>query len=107
MTKKDENTGFVCEQCGREVLRLLSGGYRNHCPFCLFSKHVDMEPGDRLSDCGGLMAPVGGRLGKKGTQILHKCQMCGFMRYNLTTDDTRQADDYDLFLEIMSSGNPG
>ena len=33
MTRKEENTGFVCEHCGREVLPLKDGSYRNHCPF--------------------------------------------------------------------------
>ena len=102
MRKKDQNTGFICENCGKDVLRLRSGGYRNHCPFCLCSKHVDIEPGDRLSDCGGLMVPAGTRLAAKGSQVLHKCTVCGFARYNLITDDPGQPDDYDLFLRIMS-----
>ena len=35
--------GFICENCGRKVEPL---GYscRNHCPYCLYSKHVDIEP---------------------------------------------------------------
>ncbi|MCL2704437.1 MAG: RNHCP domain-containing protein [Defluviitaleaceae bacterium] len=101
MNKKSENTGFTCEKCGRDVLRLERESYRNHCPFCLYSKHVDVEPGDRLNECGGLMAPVGARLSAKGAQVLHKCGVCGFARYNLITDDSRQPDDYDLFLTVM------
>lgn len=27
--------------------------HRNHCPNCLYSLHVDIEPGDRESECGG------------------------------------------------------
>ena len=43
-TEIDE--AFVCENCGKEVKKL---GYscRNHCPECLYSKHVDKNPGDR------------------------------------------------------------
>ena len=59
MSRRKENSQFLCEQCGRHVLPLSNGSYRNHCPFCLFSKHVDILPGDRASDCGGLMEPVG------------------------------------------------
>ena len=59
MSRKRENTAFTCEHCGREVVPLTSGSYRNHCPFCLYSKHVDALPGDRMSECGGLMEPVG------------------------------------------------
>jgi hypothetical protein len=46
MSKKIENTGFVCEHCRKRVLPLTNGCYRNHCPFCL-SKHLDEHPGDR------------------------------------------------------------
>ncbi|MST04461.1 MAG: RNHCP domain-containing protein [Candidatus Pacebacteria bacterium] len=47
---------FVCENCKTEVK---GNGYTNHCPVCLYSKHVDVDPGDRLSKCGGLMKPMG------------------------------------------------
>ena len=104
MTKKSENSGFVCENCGADVLRLSSGSYRNHCPFCLCSKHVDVEPGDRASDCSSLMRPIGTKLSHKGAQILHKCVACGFERYNIINQDPIQPDDYDLFLEIMRDG---
>lgn len=51
MDRKDENTGFVCEFCHAEVYPLVNGSYRNHCPRCLFSKHVDDSLGDRASHC--------------------------------------------------------
>ncbi|WP_420871372.1 RNHCP domain-containing protein [Lysinibacillus xylanilyticus] len=38
---------------------LTNGSFRNHCPKCLFSKHVDTVPGDRASTCKGLMRPIG------------------------------------------------
>lgn len=40
-TKIDEE--FICENCGKQVEKL---GYtcRNHCPSCLYSKHVDVNP---------------------------------------------------------------
>ena len=40
---------FNCEHCGKEVLPLSDGSYRNHCPYCLYSKHVDIVLGDRLN----------------------------------------------------------
>ena len=46
---------FTCEHCGTEVH---GNGYTNHCPNCLWSKHVDINPGDRAADCGGLMEPI-------------------------------------------------
>ena len=57
MSRKTENTAFVCQHCGRQVLPLTNGSFRDHCPFCLFSLHVDEQVGDRMSDCRGLMEP--------------------------------------------------
>lgn len=102
MGKKQENSGFLCKNCGKNVLPVSSGGYRNHCPFCLHSLHVDVEPGDRLSDCGGVMEPASVKLtGKKGLQILHKCKKCGFERLNMMCGDKTQPDDFDAVLRIM------
>lgn len=50
---------FICKVCGRLVVSAGAGSdHRNHCPNCLSSLHVDIEPGDRESDCGGVMEPV-------------------------------------------------
>ena len=78
---------FICENCGRQVPKL---GYscRNHCPYCLYSKHVDIDPGDRLEDCHGLLEPIGIELNsKKGYIIIFKCQKCGKIRKNKVADD--------------------
>ncbi len=54
MKKRILNTAFVCQNCKREVLPIQNGSYRNHCPFCLFSLHVDGEvPGDRKKQLQG------------------------------------------------------
>ncbi|WP_220193259.1 RNHCP domain-containing protein [Ktedonospora formicarum] len=52
---------FKCRHCRRFVCPLPSGGHhRNHCPFCLYSRHVDdRQSGDRLSTCGASMQPIG------------------------------------------------
>ena len=50
---------FTCKVCGRLCTPESAGSdHRNHCPNCLSSLHVDIEPGDRASDCGGIMEPV-------------------------------------------------
>jgi hypothetical protein len=66
---------FTCGHCGFQVT---GNGYTNHCPRCLWSKHVDRDgPGDRLSSCGGLMQPVGlDQRGGKGWLVLHACTTC-------------------------------
>jgi predicted RNA-binding Zn-ribbon protein involved in translation (DUF1610 family) len=83
---------FICEHCAAAVEPLEHGSYRNHCPRCLWSKHVDAEgPGDRASACGGLMAPVGlDQKSKKGFVIIHRCLKC---RKNMTN---KAAPDDDL-----------
>ena len=53
------NDTFTCKVCGRVCTPQNAGSdHRNHCPNCLSSLHVDEEPGDRASDCGGIMEPV-------------------------------------------------
>ncbi|MFT3950432.1 MAG: RNHCP domain-containing protein [Oscillospiraceae bacterium] len=95
MSKHTENSAFVCAHCGREVLPLTNGSCRNHCPFCLYSLHADVVPGDRASPCQGLMEPVGAVYsGKKGWQIVHKCTICGFVRRNRIAENTVMPDDF-------------
>ena len=69
--KTKEN--FICEHCGAQVI---GNGYTNHCPKCLWSKHVDINPGDRAAQCGGMMEPV--RIEAKGRRyrIVHQCTKC-------------------------------
>lgn len=79
-TKND--SGFVCAHCGKTVEPL---GYtsRNHCPFCLWSLHVDVNPGDRANECGGGMEPVAAKPdAKNGFVILHRCTKCGELHPN-------------------------
>lgn len=72
-TKED----FVCEQCG---FRVTGNGYTNHCPECLWSKHVDENPGDRSSPCGGGMEPVSVSVLGGNYRIVHACKRCRFIR---------------------------
>lgn len=104
MSRKRENKGFICENCGSEVLPLNNGSYRNHCPFCLHSKHVDNIPGDRESQCGGLMKPEGIKYKSgKGYQIVHRCVTCGVQRANIVAEDTHQPDCMEAIVQLSSS----
>lgn len=92
---------FVCEHCGAKVNKL---GYscRNHCPVCLYSKHVDINPGDRLETCHGLLEPIGLETnGKKGYIIISKCQKCGAIRKNKVAED----DNMDLIIKLSVNNN--
>ena len=62
--------------------------HRNHCPNCLSSLHVDIEPGDRASDCGGIMDPIAVWVRKNGEwAIVHRCRRCGAMSSNRVAAD--------------------
>ena len=59
---------FTCKVCGRLVTPQGAGSsHRNHCPNCLASLHLDVEPGDRAADCGGIMDPVAVWVRKTGS----------------------------------------
>ena len=79
---------FICENCGFSVE---GDGYTNHCPKCLHSKHVDVNPGDRAESCGGTMIPVGIELKKKDYVIIHQCKKCLFKRKNKARDEDMKA----------------
>ena len=81
---------FICKVCGREVVPEGAGSeHRNHCPNCLSSLHLDIEPGDRAADCGGIMDPVGVWVRKNGEwAVIHRCRRCGsFSSNRLAADD--------------------
>ena len=79
---------FTCEHCSFAVQPLKHGTCRSHCPKCLFSKHVDNDPGDRAANCHGLMEPTGlDQTGKKGFVILHRCEKCGVVKRNKAAPD--------------------
>lgn len=68
--------------------------HRNHCPNCLHSVHVDVEPGDRAADCGGLMEPITVWVRKGGEwAIIHRCRTCGALSSNRIA-----ADDHEFLL---------
>ena len=104
MSRGAENTGFVCAHCGERVQPLTNGSYRNHCPSCLYSLHVDESPGDRRSRCRGLMEPIGLTRGKKHLQILHRCLRCGELRPNRIADSTVQPDSIDALVAVTRGG---
>jgi len=75
---KMRNEEFVCENCWKEITKHPEGSARNHCPYCLYSKHLDKDfPGDRLSECNWKMQAIWIDYKKnKGDMIKHKCLKC-------------------------------
>jgi hypothetical protein len=104
---------FVCLACHNFVSAeaALSGVHnRNHCPYCLSSRHLDLyEAGDRLSACKSRMRPMALALKKTGKKynqtnqgelmLIHLCDECGKLSINRIAAD----DDTGTVLEIFES----
>lgn len=93
---KEIDEEFICDNCGKKVSKL---GYscRDHCPYCLYSKHVDKNPGDRAEACHGDLEPI--RVepdSKKGYVIIYRCKKCGAIRRNKAAKD----DNTDLLIKL-------
>lgn len=86
---------FICENCGKKVSKLVYSA-RDHCPNCLYSKHVDINPGDRLNNCKGLLEPVGIEKYKDSYKIIYKCLNCKEIHKNKIAND----DNMDLVIEL-------
>lgn len=93
-TMMDEE--FICENCGKKVSKL-NYTARDHCPFCLYSKHVDILPGDRANSCHGLLKPIDIEKFKNTYKIIYQCEKCKQTHKNIMAID----DNYDEILEIM------
>lgn len=99
---RNQNSGFRCLHCGRWITaerRHAGVAHRNHCPLCLWSRHVDLvRPGDRMSACLAQMQPVGLTLKRSRKRyqsfvqgelmLVHRCADCGKISLNrLAADD--------------------
>jgi hypothetical protein len=85
---------FTCTHCGAKIS---GNGYTNHCPECLWSTHVDNDPGDRAAVCGGDMEPVRIEGSTPSYRIMHRCQKCGIERKVSVTDD----DSAEAIIDVM------
>ena len=90
-TKED----FICE---KYAISVEVNVYTNHCPKCLWSKHVDIFPGDRAEKCSGMMEPIG--VTKKGGEytIIHKCTICAFEKPNRAVPE----DNFDMLVQVSA-----
>ncbi len=86
---------FICENCHQKVSKL-NYTSRDHCPYCLYSKHVDINPGDRENTCLGLLKPIDIEKYKDTYKIIYKCEKCGQTHKNIIAND----DNMDLIIEL-------
>lgn len=91
----DEN--FTCEHCGKEVSKLKYTA-RDHCPYCLYSKHVDINPGDRANTCLGLLKPIDIEKFKDTYKIIYECQKCHMSHKNVVAND----DSMDKIIDLTT-----
>ena len=94
----DEN--FECEYCHKKVEKLKYSA-RDHCPYCLYSKHVDINPGDRSNSCQGLLKPIDIEKFKDTYKIIYRCERCNQIHKNIVATD----DNFDKIIELTKKGN--
>lgn len=94
----DEN--FICENCGMKVPKLEYTA-RDHCPYCLYSKHLDINPGDRKNTCHGLMKPIGIEKFKNSYKIIYNCTKCHELHKNIVATD----DNFDMIIYLSNIDN--
>ena len=100
------NDSFICKNCGFPVVPQGAGSdHRNHGPNCLHSLHLDIAPGDRESNCGGLMEPVAVWVRKNGEwAIIHRCRRCGALSSNRVAADDNPVKLMSIAMKPI--GNP-
>ena len=88
--RRDGPSRFRCGNCRLDVSYRAPGtAHRNHCPNCLWSRHLDDDrPGDRAAECGSLMEPIAVTVRGDGEWVLvHRCTGCGELHLNRTAAD--------------------
>lgn len=85
----DAPAAFICDHCSRTVAPEGGGTrHRNHCPYCLWSVHLDIQPGDRRCGCRGEMEPIAVWIRRGGEwAIIHRCRSCSTLRSNRIAGD--------------------
>lgn len=89
---RPDERGFTCVYCKQAVAGPAWGtSHRNHCPRCLWSRHLDEEPGDRACPCRGAMEPIGIEVRRDGEwAIIHRCTGCGALKTNRIAGDDHE-----------------
>ena len=101
--KQRQNKDFYCTHCKQHISASARGTkHRNHCPYCLWSKHVDDLPGDRNCGCQSAMEPIA--IISKGEgewSILHRCCGCGEIKSNRIAGDDDELQLLGLILKPL------
>ena len=102
---KRNDEGFVCANCGKTV-EPMGTSSRDHCPFCLWSLHVDVMPGDRANDCRGKLRPIRTEPHPRHEfVIVYKCEKCGELHRNRAALNAKVQPDNRSLLVRLTSGD--
>lgn len=103
--KRHAGRGFQCLRCRQPVdAESLGTRHRNHCPYCLWSRHVDDEPGDRAHGCRSPMQPIAVEVRRDGEwAIIHRCTGCGVLKTNRIAGDDRELALLQLALRPLAN----
>lgn len=96
---RDES--FTCAHCSAPVAPARRTA-RDHCPRCLHSLHVDVVPGDRAADCGGLLVPVDAVQRGERFHLTYRCARCGAERHNRALLDVDDPDDWEALVALTA-----
>ncbi len=109
LSAEQKSGGFRCSHCRQWVVinRVMGTANRNHCNCCLWSRHVDNDKGDRMSECRGGMRPIGltlkhegfGRVGE--LMLVHECQGCGKLSINRIARDDYEDEILNVFEQSL------
>ncbi len=102
---RHDSNGFTCAHCRWTVPAQSFGTrHRNHCPRCLWSRHVDEEPGDRACPCRQPMQPIAIEVRQDGEwAIIHRCTGCSTLRTNRIAGDDHELSLLALALRPIAS----
>ena len=89
---------FICLNCGKKVEKLEYSS-RDHCPHCLYSLHVDINPGDRQNNCKGLLKPIDLEKFKDTYTIIYRCEKCNQLHKNIMAKD----DNYEEIIKLTNN----
>ncbi len=101
--KNDES--FICENCNKKVEKLEYTS-RDHCNHCLYSKHLDITPGDRSNECKGALKPFNIEVSNKidSEVIVYKCLKCGSIVRNIVARDDDKNNIYKIVENFAKNG---
>lgn len=98
---KKNNETFSCIHCGGTVPQHPTSS-RDHCNNCLFGLHVDVNPGDRLNQCKGVLEPVGLKIANGKKQIVYTCQKCEKRVFCIVAPDDNKEEIIKLSSKVYS-----